>query len=1158
MEFVFGKIEVFARPQHVFDDSNKVKSGKQYGRIKLSDDKSIALFDVEVAESINIERNRQGLRDIAAKYIDQNITHGAIVFYHSKKQSNYRFSFIAKWSDIDLDSGELQKGETQKKRFTYLLGEQQSGATAAKRLLELANKKPSISMKDVTHAFSVEVLNKEFFKKYKEHYEKFWRYIDENSAYRKLFVDKNIDDQDLQKTIRDFAKKMLGRIVFLHFLQKKGWLGCPVLPTKKQNDEIWEDGENNFMCNLFEEYAHQDKFYSECLTELFYNTLNQPDRKNNVFSVTGTRVPYLNGGLFDNDQPGTEKMNFPKEYYGDLFDFFAQYNFTIDENSPDEQEVGIDPEMLGHIFENLLEENRERGAFYTPKEIVQYMCQESLVQYLHNHLPQDAEVDPFIRDQQVSRYLRVRENAIRLNALLDEVKVCDPAIGSGAFPIGILQEIYKAKLHIFPYLKTMENFDHGETKKKIIENSIYGVDLEHGAVEIARLRFWLALVVDEDKPHPLPNLDYKIMQGNSLLEKFEGVDLSVVGNSKNDLQIYEPAKDLFGNVIQSQLKMTFTRSETVEEIQNLIKKYFNERNPLKKADKKKQIEQKVHEHIDYNLELRENQLSRWINEAGDFDRVSRKDKSRLEEMKKEVITFEKKRRSLHRIQKTEEKPYFIWHLFFKDVFDNGGFDIVIGNPPYIQLQKLGKDTDILESEKFETFARNGDIFCLFYEQGFKILKSQGVLTFITSSKWMKGGYGKSLRKFLLKRNSLKLINLGPGIFQSATVDTNIYIGKNESSKNKATGLTLEGTFNSIALDESNFIALTSISEDAWIILDIEEAKINEAFTKKGKPLSSWDVKINFGIKTGFNEAYIISTQEKDELLNEHSGSSELIKPLARGRDINRYLVERSDQWIIIVKYGANKHLKRDYPAIYKHLLYYQEQLSARGQCTNRNGEGQHHWLELDNNPPDAYLLQFATEKLVWKRVGSIMRFAYSDEEMYCLDSTCIATGEKIKYLTAILNSKVGLYQLVKTSPQTGTGDQIISVQALEPLLVHYPSDETEEKFNRLVDIILFIRKSSRNLLDAITNEELSMEFEKIVDQMAFELYFEDHMKEIEIDVLQLVRFKDIKEIKGQQAKKDFVLKLYYDLQQKDNKIRNRILVAENRSWIIKRINQTLS
>ena len=293
LDFVFGKVEYFSTPNNPFEEDKKVISGKQYGRIKLDDGKSIALFEVCVDDSINIDRNRQGLREIAAKHIDQNITHGALVFYYSPNQKDYRFTFVAKWSDIDLETGQLQKGETQKKRYTYLLGGNQSGTTAAKRLLELANRKPTIAIKDIIHAFSVEALTKEFFKKYKEHYERFWRFINDEPAYQKLLLDTSDEksDDDKRKPIRDFSKKLLGRIVFLHFLQKKGWLGCSVLNTKKENDEIWIDGNPNFIVDLYRNFSDKEHFYSKCLTALFFSTLNEPDRTNNVFSITNNRVP---------------------------------------------------------------------------------------------------------------------------------------------------------------------------------------------------------------------------------------------------------------------------------------------------------------------------------------------------------------------------------------------------------------------------------------------------------------------------------------------------------------------------------------------------------------------------------------------------------------------------------------------------------------------------------------------------------------------------------------------------------------------------------------------------------------------------------------------------------------------------------------------------
>jgi len=1172
---LFSKVQYFSNPSNPFSENAKVVSGKQTGVVKLDDGKQLAIFEVEVDDSIRIDKNRQGLREIAIKHIDQNITHGAFVFFYSKYQKDYRFSFIARWSELDLETGEFRKGETKPKRYTYLLGDNEACTTAAKRLLLLAAKRDTqpIGIKDIIDAFSVESLNKEFFKTYKEHYERFWRFIaNPENGYREILLDKTKEKPEQQeKPIRDFAKKLLGRIVFLHFLQKKGWMGCNARTAK------WENGEKQFMQMLFSDFSDKAHFLSKCLTKLFFNTLNTR-RNNDIFEIeglngklNGSRVPYLNGGLFDTDKPeAVLTIDFPEKYFTELLDFFEQYNFTIDENSPDDHEVGIDPEMLGHIFENLLEENREKGAFYTPKEVVQYMCKESLIQYLNNHFDESVNVALFIRNHIVSEKLAVKDNAVLLNELLDNIKVCDPAIGSGAFPIGILQEIFEAKKFIYPYLKTYKEFNPAQVKKDIIQKSIYGVDIEKGAVDIAQLRFWLALVVDEENPHPLPNLDYKIMQGNSLLESFEGIDLSKAALFEEPkVRIIEP--DLFR---EPETVYGFS-DKNRNDIKELVSTYFKVEDKNDKAEIRKRIDKIVTEHIDKSLEGFENRLlieiaglEETLKRHKELLRKSDKTEKEIEKRKKQLEQKGEARKKILAFEHTDERPYFLWHLFFMDVFDpstgsGGGFDVIIGNPPYIQIQSMGNDADILQELDFKTFTRRGDIYCLFYEQSYKLLKKNGVLVFITSNKWMRGGYGESLREFFTTVDTRKIINLGPGVFQSATVDTNIYVGINKNFSNTVIGTSIDKRNNLFDVNDSNMIPIKDVSNDAWIVLDENELWINDQFLRYGRALREWDLKINFGIKTGFNDAFILNDEERDKLISINSNSSEIIGKLIRGRDIERYTCNWANIWIIIAKYQSHPIIKEKYPAIYDHLKKFQKELSQRGQCTNKNGEGQHHWLELDNNPSDRYIEQFKFEKLVWKRVGSIMRFAYSDEEMYCLDSTCIATGEKIKYLTAVLNSKVGLFQLFKTSPQTGTGDQIISVQALEPLLVHYPTPETEYKFNLIVDYILFIRKSKEQLFEHVSNESVSSVFEEIIDMMAYELYFEEHMKEKEIDVLQFINpegsgqaFPDISKMQSFEEKRAAIQKIYYWLKEKDNPIRNRILVSESRSWIIKRINQS--
>jgi len=1167
LSLLFNKIAYFSTPSNPFSEEKKVKSGKQIGTIKLDDNKSLAIFEVEVDDSIRIDQNRKGLRDIAAKHIDQNITHGALVFFYSKNQTDYRFSFIAKWSEIDLETGDFIKGETKPKRFTYLLGGNESCTTAAQRILELADKKEKgekIGISQLMDTFSVEPLKKDFFKSYKEHYNKFWHYIAEHEEYRRILLDTSKEKKDEQeKPIRDFVKKLLGRIVFLHFLQKKGWMGCPA------GTEKWEDGEKQFMQLLFKDFENKEHFHSQCLTKLFFNTLNTR-RENDVFKIqglggklNGSRVPYLNGGLFEADKPEEIlKIDFPVKYFEELFEFFAQYNFTIDENSPDDHEVGIDPEMLGHIFENLLEENREKGAFYTPKEIVEYMTKESVIQYLKNHFPEEADIENFVRNHQVSDYFSDRENAVLLNQKLNDVKVCDPAIGSGAFPIGILQELFDAKKFIYPYLKTNKEFNPAQVKKDIIQNSIYGVDIEKGAVDIAQLRFWLALVVDETEPQPLPNLDYKIMQGNSLLESYEGIDLSKV--AQDDIKIVEPQRDLFGNISEKQMKMTFAKSGLVEEIQKLIKEYFNIEGHDRKIEIRQQIDELVTQHILYNLELRENQLKRWIEEAGNPDKLNKNAQKKYYKWIEELNDFDRKKQKLLEIQKTNERPYFLWHLYFMDVFTQGGFDIMIGNPPYIQLQKMGKETDILQAEKFKTFKRTGDIYTLFYEKGINLLKERGILTYITSNTWMRTKFGEALRNFFITHsNPIKLLNFeDTKIFPSATVEVNILLTKKEEWDNNLQAVAIKGDYQKgMSINDylnKNNVIINKLTTDEWFIGDRKEFEIKEKIEKETKLIREIKIKIYRGITTGLNEAFFIDKEIREQLIKNDKKSEEIIKPLLRGRELNKYFTLVSDNYIIFTRKGINID---NYPAIKKYLSKYYEKLKPKKNKNDKIGRkpGDYKWFEIQDNT--AYYKEFSKEKLFWIQLSDINRFSYSNDEVFATNSCFFLTLDdscklSVKYLNAILNSRLILYYFNMIGSSSGVGTLEWTKVSTEKLPIKIVEKKKQKKIENIINFLIELSDPRNvNLFENIPNEIISRFFEDVLNMMVYELYFEDHMKEKQIDVLQFVDFQDISQLKTFEEKRDVIQREYYKLKEKDNPVRNRILVSDSRSCIIRRINE---
>ncbi len=914
----------------------------------------------------------------------------------------------------------------------------------------------------------------------------------------------------------------MGQIVFIYFLQRKKWLGGN--PSNKK----WDDGKKDFLRWAFN-YCEQNNlnFFDSFLESLFYKGFNE---KNDSFEINNTyiKVPFLNGGLFEKFYQSDETLILhpPNSLFSNkeetgILDIFDKYNFTIDENTFFEQEVAVDPEMLGKVFENLLPENlrKGKGTYYTPREIVSYMTRESLINFLKIKLQKedcdDTCIDKKIRqlfeykdfyiskkeseefgqefEKQFYEMIDIVEEA---NTYLKDIRIVDPAVGSGAFPMGILLEIVSLRQYIESEFLDNKKISIYELKKETIQNSIYGVDIDPGAVEIAKLRFWLSLVVDAEEPEPLPNLDYKIMQGNSLMESYEGVDLSNIAQ-ENDMTIIEPERDLFGNIKEEQLKITITKSETLKKIQRLMNSYFSINDIQKKENVKKTINQKIHEHIDFNLERQEMQLKRFVAEAGNPDNLTnsnkrKKLKKKIDNWNREIEKLIQKRQNLYEIQNKDEKPYFLWHLFFSEIFEgeNSGFDIVIANPPYVQLQKdHGYLADLYKDQNFETFTRTGDIYCLFYEQGFNLLTDLGHLCYITSNKWMRANYGNATRNFFAtKTNPKRLIDFGGyQVFEHATVDSNILLFAKEENKHKTLAVSIGKDYKkgmSIAdYLSNNFVVLDELSEDSWVISSKLEMNIKKKIERLGTPLKDWDISINFGIKTGCNEVFIIDRAKKDELIAVDPKNAEVIKPILRGRDIKRYKAEFADLWLIAT-FPAKHYNIDDYPIVKKYLEQFLPKLNQTGEIyIDKKGEEQktrkktsNKWFETQDQI--GYYEELNRDKIVWKRIGSIMRFSYEISMKLCLDSTCFATGEKIPYLSSILNSKLLLYRLLKTSPKTGTGDQIISVQAIEPLPVVYPNSDIEKLVCTIFDQILIDKKAGKD----------TQKLEDKIDLMVYKLY----------------------------------------------------------------------
>ena len=714
-------------------EATGIRSIKQVGMMYVGVE-PLQIFDVTVSDRVMMEHNRVNIQRLIRAVMDQFSCAFMLFHYEDDTRWDWRFTYCRK-------SGNKEES-TNSKRYTFLLGPGQSCRTATDNFIALYDKRNSLEIKDIENAFNVEALSKEFFGKYKAQYEAFVNYmVDPTNGMRQHFIDTGFDHTGMaadkirdreEKPIRDYVKKLLGRIVFLHFLQKKGWLGVPA-------SKEWGEGDRDFMLNIFKNANERQKenFLDDILEDLFTEGLdrNRSDQGDlydtKVEGFRNCRIPYLNGGLFERDILDKKPSHFPASYFNGLLTMLSQYNFTIDENDPNDAEVGVDPEMLGRIFENLLEDNKDKGAFYTPKEIVQYMCRESLIAYLQTDMREEDKecIRQFVTTHDASQLGELKEY---IDQKLYDVKICDPAIGSGAFPMGLLRELFFCRSAIEPNI--VENA--ANIKRHIIQNNIYGVDIERGAVDIARLRFWLSLIVDERSPEALPNLDFKIMQGNSLLEQYKGVDLSTMTEKKigagESLTFFDSMLDVYRKNLRDKLTEYYACPEHDKKMQL--------RKDIADIVKQELVEQGIH--IDFeDMDLSAN------------------------------------------------SQFFLWHTWFHDVFSRPskeGFDIVIGNPPYgakydNQTKRYYKNTYVTANSIRGLQKGSLDTYTLFIELGYNLLRKNGSFAYIvpislTSSDSLTGVHRLLMGNCDTIYISSYAVRPKP-VFENAVVNTSILLFK---------------------------------------------------------------------------------------------------------------------------------------------------------------------------------------------------------------------------------------------------------------------------------------------------------------------------------------------------------------------------------------------
>lgn len=885
------------------------------------------------------------------------------------------------------------------------------------------------------------------------------------------------------------------------------------------------------------------------LFELFHEVLAVKNNERNPDLISKfNKIPYLNSSLFElselekktiNISELKDRFNLPfykKTVFGKdirsrgelpaleyLLLFLDKHDFASEsgEEILEEHKTIMNASVLGLIFEKI--NGYKEGSFYTPGFITMYMARETL---------RRAVVQKFneIRGTKYKDYEELRKNIDtsfsgreEANKIINELKICDPAVGSGHFLVSCLNEIIaiKADLKVLNYRdgrqvqnycfeiendelvitneETDELFDYHlnpsdkpitalhelqealfHEKETVIENCLFGVDINPNSVNICRLRLWIEILKNSyftsesnySELETLPNIDINIKQGNSLISRFDVKQDIFTHADKQTLDVYKLNVALYKNE-QDKNK----RRELKDSIENTKERFRGIAvDPLKKEREQiDKLAEKLHKLNTHSL----------------FDgNISIEEQEKIEKKRNKLVEKINKLTEL-KSKKAEEylKLYanaFEWRFEFPEVLDDkgdfAGFDMVIGNPPYYSLTKVKELSNYFESAGYKTYTKGTDIYCLFYEKGNQILREKGLLTYITSNSWLRSIYGEPLKNYFIENmQPINLLNIEDiQIFEEATVESNIITLQKSNDGNAFFVSNLNdnyifGTSLSEYFNENSFEFLIPNTPE-WIIASEGTVKLKLKIEKGSKLLKQFDVKINFGIKTGFNAAFIIDEGTMNRLIEEDPKCAEIIKPILRGRDLKKYSYEYADYYLINSHNGVKSknivriNVKEDCTVIYKYLESFKPHLEKR------QDQGDH-WSNLRNC---TYLEEFEKSKIIWGEISDDPKFAFDNENYYAEATTFLMTGEKLKYFLAILNSKLSEWYFKLIGTTTGMGTNRWKKYKIECLPIKVPTKEIVNKIEKIVDQIIVAKKQNPQ---ADTNN-----LESEIDKMVYKLY----------------------------------------------------------------------
>ena len=908
-----------------------------------------------------------------------------------------------------------------------------------------------------------------------------------------------------QDEARAWATRQMGRVLFLWFLQAKRWLGEP-----------GGQGSITYLVDLWARRSQTDEgeYYRGILSPMFFDAMATGSSSRSEHPVLGF-VPYLNGGLFrrsalEDRVNDAGEVSLPDEVFdpesdGSLLNLLSRYRFITRESTPDDQSVDPDPELLGRVFENLYQgdERHDTGTYYTPRETVHFMCREALDGYLRDETRVHQGTLNALREEAVgSRDEHQPLPNIPAAALIDaleKVRVCDPAVGSGAFLLGAIQEIVSLRRGILFTQRRYVEPNHlyrlvSAWKQRIIENSLYGVDINPEAVEICRLRLWLSMVLDMDEPPEpnsdwaLPNLDFQIVAGDSLVDRVAGVTFKESWPPPRDLQLKLDLRNnlqrLESNIAQRrrEFERTHRNPRRLRELRDLI------------ARDQREI---VRLHLVDALEKTE----------ADLEALNKKGRSTKTALRRAQGLMDRLGSLLHDVESTDfalvQKP-FLWPIAFPEVLREGdphaGFDIVLANPPYVRMEKLDNEDELSYKEAFpKVAASRADLLVYFYGRALQILRPGGWVAFITSNKFMRARYGAGIREHLTASLRIqRVIDFGdlplfeangkaiaayPAVLVGrraddtaghtmSVVDLADPVRKELSKANlKANTESVRGVLEDLdgllARSEIGRFPQLMLKKDGWVLEDPALIHLFERLMDQGTPMGDF-VKgsVYRGIVTGLNEAFVIDQEKRDELVEEDPRSIELIKPWLRGRDIKRWKVDSSGLYIIF----ANRGIDIDhYPAIEAHLRWFRSDLEKRSTANL------HPWYELQQ-PQQGIYHEFARPKMVWPDIAPEARFAYDTTGSY-MDATCFFVPTDSRWMLTVMNSGLVEFFLCQATSTLRGGFLRPKRQYMVPLPIVTPDAEAQGKLESLADEILYIE--SPDLISGIEHE---------IDCVVFDVY----------------------------------------------------------------------